>query len=214
MRVKNLARDTIAVLSKRLKSMTLRSATRGDNWPQPDIHPRLQTSGACETNVNRPPEGIHPMESHRLELFADYFQFYLQDATADGDLSDAWDDAATRRMLVVSTGVVGMGTARNMKVPVTLEILEAKPSLALDSFDHVVEGSLVVTTGPLVIAGCTDYLPDAQRFGVQPGTLRVRLSASGLNSLSTDGLEGDDHYLVQLWPDAPIEPVVLKQWED
>ena len=129
MRVKNLARDTIAVLSKRLKSMTLRSATKGDNWPQPDIHPRLQTFGVRETNVNRPPEGIHPMESHRLELFA-------------------------------------------------------------------------------------DYLPDAQRFGVQPGTFRVRLSASGLNSLSTDGLEGDDHYLVQLWPDAPIEPVVLKQWED
>lgn len=153
------------------------------------------------------------MNSHRLEIFADYYQFYLQDATAEGSLSDAWDDAATRRMLAVSTGVVGFGTARNMNVPVTLEILEAEPFCELGSFDHVVEGSLVVATGPLVIAGCTDYFPDARRFDVQPGAFRVRLSASGLSSLSTDELEGDDHYLVQLWPGDPIEPVVLKQWE-
>ncbi len=68
------------------------------------------------------------MQSHSLELFADYFQFYLQDEGASGDLSDAWSPIAIQRMFAVSMGVVGIGTARNMCVPVTLEFLDSAPS--------------------------------------------------------------------------------------
>ncbi|WCM89251.1 hypothetical protein [Acidovorax sp. NCPPB 3576] len=153
------------------------------------------------------------MKAHRLEVFADYFQFYLQDEASEGSLSNAWDEVATHRMLAVSAGVVGIGTARNMNVPVTLEMLDSEPLCDPSSFDHVVEGSLVMKTGPLVVAGCTDYFPDAPRFDLRPGTFRVRLSVSGLGSLSPDGLEGEDHYLVQIWPGSPIEPVVFKQCE-
>lgn len=151
------------------------------------------------------------MQSHKLKLFADYFQFYLQDESASGDLSDAWSPAATQRMLAVSTGVVGIGTVRNMDVPVTLEFLDSEPFTNLANFDHVVEGSLVVKSGKLVVAGCTDYFPDAARFDLSPGTYRVRLSSSGLGSLSEDRLDGQDHYLVQLWQAPPIEPTTLKQ---
>ena len=151
------------------------------------------------------------MQSHQLEIFADYFQFYLQDETAQGDLSDAWDDPAVERMLATSSGMVGLGTVRNMRVPVTLEFLDAEPADDLAPFDHVAEGSLVMETGPLVVAGCTDYLRDAARFDIEPGTYRVRLSCSGLNSLSEDGLQGQDRYLVQLWQAPPIDPRVLKQ---
>lgn len=151
------------------------------------------------------------MKSFDLELFADYFQFYLQDETADANLGDAWDEAATQRMFAMTTGMVGIGTARNMNVAVTLEFLDAEPPCNLTDFDHVVEGSLAVTTGPLVVAGCTDYFPDAERFPLEPGTYRVRLSSSGLDSLSADGLDGNDHYLVQLWRGPLVEPTVLKQ---
>lgn len=151
------------------------------------------------------------MQSHKLELFADYFQFYLQDEAAEGDLSDAWDDPAVERMLAVAPGVVGLGTARNMDVPVTLELLDSEPAKGIDEFDHVVEGTLAIETGPLVVAGCTDYFPDAARFDLEPGTYRVRLSCSGLNTLSEDGLEGEDRYLVQLWLAPAIEPEVLRQ---
>ncbi|WP_432726654.1 hypothetical protein [Variovorax sp. W6] len=151
------------------------------------------------------------MQSHKLELFADYFQFYLQDETAEGDLSDAWDDPAVERMLAVAPGVVGLGTARNMDVSVTLELLDSEPANGIDEFDHVVEGTLAIETGPLVVAGCTDYFPDAARFDLEPGAYRVRLSCSGLNTLSEDGLEGEDRYLVQLWLAPAIEPEVLRQ---
>ena len=151
------------------------------------------------------------MKTYNFEIFADYFQFYLQDEAADGNLGDAWDKIATERMFAVADGTVGIGTVRNMDVPVTLELLEVAPSREFTTFDHVVEGSLAVATGTIVVAGCTDYFPDAARFSLEPGTYRVRLSSSGLGTLSTDGLEGKDHYLVQLWLDSPVEPTVLKQ---
>ncbi|MDA8519559.1 hypothetical protein [Acidovorax sp. NCPPB 4044] len=151
-------------------------------------------------------------QTHHLTLLADYHQFYLQDEAAEGDLSSAWSDDAVHRMLAVAPGVVGFGTARNLRVPVTLELLDAEPQTDLDRFDHVVEASLVVKTGPLVVAGCTDYFPEAARFAVAPGTYWVRLSAAGLGSLSEDGLEGEDRYLVQVWPGLAGELVVLKQY--
>ncbi|OLU24198.1 hypothetical protein [Pseudomonas sp. PA27(2017)] len=151
------------------------------------------------------------MHCHQLTLFADYYQFYLQDKTASGDLSQAWSPEAVERMLTVADGVVGFGTLRNMQVGVTLEMLEEPPASDTAGFDHVVEGSLDARSGTLVVAGCTDYFPDAARFALAPGTYRVRLSISGADTLSEDGLEGEDHYLVQLWQAPLAEPAVLKQ---
>jgi len=62
-----------------------------------------------------------------------------------------------------------------------------------------------------VIAGCTDYFPDAMRIPVPPAVYRVRVSYGGLDTLSDDGLEGDDHYRLQLWPATSIAISVLKQ---
>ncbi|MFM9925522.1 hypothetical protein VLK31_21205 [Variovorax sp. H27-G14] len=151
------------------------------------------------------------MKTHRLELFADYFQFYLQDEESEGNLSNAWSEDAVIRMMAVTAGTVGIGTVRNMTVPVTLEFLDAEPRVDLAEFDHVVEGAIDVPSGRLVVAGCTDFFADAPRFDLPPGTYKVRLSGSGFDTLSEDGLEGRDHYLVQLWSDSFVEPKVLKQ---
>lgn len=48
---------------------------------------------------------------HRFELFADYFQFYLQ-ADGDarkGDFAEAWTDEAVVRMLALGPPVIGAG---------------------------------------------------------------------------------------------------------
>ncbi len=148
---------------------------------------------------------------YRYELFADYFQFYLQDEAADGDLSDAWTDEAVARMLAVGDGAVGVGTARNMDVPVTLELLDAEPPADLAGWDHATECSLQIRGDKLLIAGCTDYRPDAARIPVAPGSYRVRVYYGGLDTLSEDGLEGEDRYHLQLWPADAIAPRVLKQ---
>ena len=146
------------------------------------------------------------VSEHKLSLFADYFQFYLQDEAASGDLSDSWSQEAVDRLLALAPGTIGVGTVRNMDVPVMLQLLAAAPPLDLDAWDHVNECSIDVPSGRLVVAGCTDYFPDAFRLAVAPGSYRARISYGDLDDLSEDGLDGNDCYRVQLWPAAP-EPI-------
>lgn len=150
------------------------------------------------------------IQSLELSLFADYFQFYIQDESADGNLSDAWTKEATDRLLAIAPGTIGIGTVRNMDVPVAVQILETEPDDDSSEWDYVVEASLDVASGRLVIAGCTDYFPDAQRIEVAPGGYRARVSYGALDTLSADGLQGDDHYRLQLWPAASTPVRVLK----
>lgn len=42
------------------------------------------------------------MSHYKLTLFADCFQFYIQDENVDGNLSDAWTDDAVERLLAVA----------------------------------------------------------------------------------------------------------------
>jgi hypothetical protein len=151
------------------------------------------------------------MRVFEYQLFADYFQFYLQDERVGGDLSESWVEEAVSRLLAVAPGAVGVGTVRAMNVPVVVELFNAEPAKDFELWDQVTECSLEVPTGRIVIAGCTDYFPDASRIDVPAGTYRVRVSYGALDSLSEDGLEGDDHYRVQLWQSPAIEPRVVKQ---
>jgi hypothetical protein len=90
---------------------------------------------------------------HAFRLFADFFQFYVQDESAEGNLSDSWTEEAIKRRLAVAPGTVGIGIVRNMEVPVSLEILQVAPPLNLNASQHVVECSLAVKSTNLVIAG-------------------------------------------------------------
>jgi len=146
----------------------------------------------------------------RLVLFADYFQFYIQDEEAVGDLSNSWSEEAVARLLAVAPGTVGVGTVRNMNVPVLLEFHDTAPELDLDSWDQVNECSITVSSGRIVVAGCMDYFPDAQRFDLAPGTYRVRISYGSLTDLSEDGLEGNDRYRLQLWPAPQADEADLR----
>ena len=151
------------------------------------------------------------MRSFELSLFADYFQFYIQDEAVTGDLSQAWNDEAVDRLLALAPGTVGIGTVRNMDVPVTVHILAQEPDDDSPKWDHVVEAGLDVPSGRIVIAGCTDYFPDAMRIEVPPGTYRVRVSYGGLDTLSEDGLDGEDRYRPQLWLATSTAVRILKQ---
>ena len=75
---------------------------------------------------------------------------------------------------------------------------------------HRITGARI-TTLALVVAGCTDYFPDAERLQVEPGTYCVRVYYGALDSLTEDGLDGDDHYRVVLWQGDSVPVRVLKQ---
>ena len=151
------------------------------------------------------------MASHTFDLFADYFQFYVQDEHAPGIDGNAWDGEATDRMLAVASGAIGVGTVRNVNVPVTVEILEAEPALDFENWDHITECSLSTSSGKLVVAGCTDYFPDAARIDIAPGTYRARVSGGGFDSVAKHWETGEDRYRIQLWPESAIEPKIVKK---
>ncbi len=143
---------------------------------------------------------LSSIADHRFEVFADYFQFYLVDDDARyGDLSDAWPDAAVGRMLALGPHVIGIGTARNMTVPVMVRVCEGEPDIGDAGFDRVNACTMEIGTGRIVIAGCTDYLPNAARIEVQPGIHDALIGYKGLDTVSEDGLAGDDSYHIFLW---------------
>ena len=153
------------------------------------------------------------MSLHNFSLFADYFQFYIQDESVGGSLADAWNEDAFNRMLAIAPGIVAVGTLRNTNVPVSIEILDSSPHLDLDDWDHLVECAILIKNNSIVVAGCTDYVPEAARIDIAPGTYRVRVGYAGLTTESADILTGNDRYVLQLWQAAAIEPRVLKQYK-
>ena len=152
-----------------------------------------------------------PLEPQSLELtlFADYFQVHVWDDGCEDDLGAAWTEEAVSRGLAVDDGIVGVGTARNVEVPVTVTVSSMPPEMQGDA-DSVVEADLECNSGRVVVMGCTDYGPDALRIHVPPGWYRVRASARGLRTVRENGLEGDDEYRIDLWPSAPTGVAVVK----
>jgi hypothetical protein len=83
-----------------------------------------------------------------------------------------------------------------------------------DEWDHITTASLQIDTGRIVVAGCTDYYPDAARIEVAPGIYEAVICYSKLGSLSVAGLDGEDSYHVHLFPGREIEPAILKRRQD
>ena len=154
-----------------------------------------------------------------LRLFADYFQIHVLDAKGDGDLSEAWTDEAVADDLAVASGALGLGTAVNVDVAVAIELLPQAPEHASPHVDHIVEASIHAPSGQLVILGCTDYFPDAARFDVPAGWVRVRASRWNLahaieaGAASDEAEETIEHLHIQVWPAPQEPPAVIKRWQ-
>jgi len=153
-----------------------------------------------------------PQSSYDFEIFADYYQIQLRDEAAEGDLSKSWDKEALNNLFAIALGIIGMSTARNTDVPVKVTLTKsAPPSDDIADWDQVVEASITISSGTIIIAGPTDYLPDAVRIPVEPGTYRVRLYYAHLESISEDGLEGEDQYQIILWSEGYKASSILKR---
>ncbi|RZM74388.1 hypothetical protein C3B51_19715 [Pseudoalteromonas rubra] len=151
------------------------------------------------------------MTEYKLEIFADYNQVYLHDATVEVDFADDWDVEAYKNMASMNDGALGIATARNMDVPVDILVYAQRPDLDFEQYEHVVSCGVDFKSGVLVVHGPSDYLPDAKRITVSPGYYAVYVLSSGLNTVSEDGLKGDDIYKVILWPcESPKTLKLLK----
>jgi hypothetical protein len=145
------------------------------------------------------------------EIFADYHQFYLMDAEEKPFMPEDWTDEDIRRRIKAEKYIVVIQPERNMTVPVNLEIVDSAPNEDFEYWQHVAEASLDLPSGKLQIEECCGETKDI--LNLSSGSYRIRAFFGNLNTLSFDGLEGDDHYKIVIWQ-APFEDVkILKQYE-
>jgi hypothetical protein len=142
------------------------------------------------------------------DIFADYNQFYLWDSGCTNQAPVDYTDDDVRHRIKVGDHVVVIQPDRNFTVPVAIEVHDSEPTVDTHSWDHIAEASLHVPTGALQIHECTGGV--VTDFRVASGWYRVRSLHANLGSV--DGIEGKDHYLVQVWPSAERSVAVLKQF--
>lgn len=153
-----------------------------------------------------------------LRLFADYFQIHVLDEGSETDFGDLWTSQTVRDGLAVGPDAVAIGTAVNVFVRVSVDLLSSPPASDEAGFDDVTEASLKSESGRLVVMGCTDHEPDAARFEVTPGWLRLRASRSNLDTaraLDIDSAktpETMEKVRIQVWPAAHADVTVVKRW--
>lgn len=158
-----------------------------------------------------------PSVATNLELFADYFQIHVLDEGSEGDLSGAWTEQTVVDGLGVIEDALAIGTAVNDTVAVSVHVLADQPHDDSDDFDHVVEASLHVPSGRLIVMGCTDYLDDAARFDVPAGWTRARASRRNLAAAvrwleSDEEPETTEEVRLQTWPAPFALPHIVKRW--
>ncbi|MFJ3661911.1 hypothetical protein ACIPPM_15765 [Streptomyces sp. NPDC090119] len=154
----------------------------------------------------------------RIRLFADYCQIHILDESSEGELAERWTNEALTDRLVAVRDILGIRTEVDVDVQVEISSTSGRPSLDMDPYDHVVEASVEIPSGRMVVMGCSDYLPDATRVEVEPGWVRIRVQKSNLANAVAADLESDEspetieRIKVDVWPEDPSGVRVLKQW--
>jgi hypothetical protein len=138
----------------------------------------------------------------KIDLFADYRQFYIQDEKVDRSLSDDWTEESVQRLLAFGPGTIAVGTVRSTTVAVTIKLFDKEPDMLreLSTIGQINECDLETSSDTLIVAGCTDFLPDAMRIKVNTGIYRARIYYGNLDELIEDEFDGEDFYEIHLWP--------------
>jgi hypothetical protein len=150
---------------------------------------------------------------HRFTIFADYFQFIVQDEDSNDNFGALWNEAAVAMMVAAGETALSSGTLRNVDVPVELHVVEGPPEFQLENFDHAVEGAFTSPTGKIAVMGCTEFFPDASRLEIRPGSYRFIYLVSGARTIQTECDPADDLYSLYIWPAERRELHLMKQWE-
>src|SRR5262245_27957733 len=133
-----------------------------------------------------------PRHRCRLQIFADYHQFYVWDPETSGrHAPEDWSAQDVADRAKIAPGVVVICPVRNMTVPVEVGIWDGEPHVIFDHWQHAIEAPLA-TMGRIEIDECTGE-PQAG-FSVEAGDYTVRALYRGLDTLSDDGLQGKDFY--------------------
>lgn len=157
---------------------------------------------------------MNTTKTYEFSVFAEHFQFYVQDKNTDNSLSIYWDEESREDLFAYTDEIIGVATVRNMEVPVEIAVIDKEPKDEnLDEWDHVVQTELSVPSGQILVTGPTSDETDSLTIEVSPGVYGLRAYYGMLEEVDAEGFEGDDFYKIALWKaDDQTESKVLKHW--
>jgi hypothetical protein len=165
-----------------------------------------EASDALRSITFQPPPSPEPW-SVEFEIFASHYQFVVGDIGQTNDLETIWDDPSATDVQFApgaSGQLVGVGTKRFGTVPVTVSWYPEEPKLDPRGIDRINECGLTIVTS----VGVGNYVSDTELKPVDigPGTYGLRVLYEGQKQVVNDQ-EGNDRYVVQLWPVVELPPV-------
>ncbi|GII93408.1 hypothetical protein Ssi02_36390 [Sinosporangium siamense] len=150
------------------------------------------------------------MQVKQMDVEVDYSQVYLVDegCEAYGHFADM--PSRPVGIIRVEKGnallIVGLQWG---EVEFTVAVADRDPGADLDGYEDIVEISYESPSGRLSLqewgGGKTHPLPP---LPAGPGTYRLRYHVRGMDEEVS--LEIGSHYFIQIWPEPPCDPVVLK----
>ena len=136
----------------------------------------------------------------KFSMFTQYGQFYIADRSFKGDTGhpNFWSNDAFNDRLAIADGILGVSIENDHAIANgTLVIHDSKiEDLNFAKFDHIVEGSLLLTTGTLQILDCPNFQAEIT-IELAPGWYRVRISSLGLTKAYQESPENT--YLIDVW---------------
>lgn len=162
-----------------------------------------------------------PTWVHQINVFADTFQFHIQDIADECLYPETWNDDLALQLFVIGDKILGVGTVRDHDVDVTIEIFDTPMDSGdvdkepdLDDWDQVIQCNINVPTGKILVTGATEDPELAKRLEIRPGHYGVRIFWGGLDTVDELGFEGDDYYKIMMWPNTEFEERVIKPWKE
>jgi hypothetical protein len=132
--------------------------------------------------------------AHKFEVFADYHQFYLMDASVEPKIPEEVTEQDMLRRLRTAPHIVVFHTESAMHVPVEVAFVP-EPTEAEGAWEHQAEFSLSIPSGTAALCGCTDFVLECPRISVAPGSYIGRAYFAGSTG-------SEERYCLMLWPAA------------
>ena len=144
-------------------------------------------------------------DAHKFQVFANYYQFYLMDASVEPNIPEEVTEQDMLRRLRSAPHIVVFHTESAACVPVDVAFV-SEPTEAEGAWEHQAEFSLSLPSGTAALCGCTDFVPECPRIIAAPGSYSGHAYFAGSAS-------GEERYCLVLWPATAqqIIPLDLSQ---